>query len=90
MHFIRQIGYLFGLFAMDCWGRRPILTFCQIVSGVCCLVPGLIFEAIHDNDSNSPEVAIQLFLALVGKMLASATLQIMYLYTAEIYPTTLR
>ena len=49
-----------------------------------------MFEAIDDNDSKSPEIAVQLFLALIGKMLASATFQIIYLYTAEIYPTTLR
>ena len=90
MNFNFQTGYLFGLFLMDCWGRRPILTFCQIVSGVCCIVAGLMFEAIDDNDSKSFEVAVQLFLALIGKMLASATFQIIYLYTAEIYPTTLR
>ena len=24
-------GYLFCIFVMDCWGRRPILSFCQVV-----------------------------------------------------------
>ena len=23
-------GYLFCIFVMDCWGRRPILSFCQV------------------------------------------------------------
>ena len=26
-------GYVFCILVMDCWGRRPILSFCQ----VCCL-----------------------------------------------------
>ena len=76
---------------MECWGRRPILSFCQIISGVCCIIAGLLFEKIKDDDeSGSPFVALQLLLSLVGKMLASATFQIIYLYTAEIYPTTIR
>ena len=84
------IGYLFGLFVMECWGRRPILTFCQIVSGICCVIAGLLFEAIDENSSNDPGIIIQIFLALIGKMLASATFQIIHIYTAEIYPTTIR
>ena len=75
---------------MECWGRRPILSFCQIISGVCCIIAGLLFEKIEDDESGSPFVALQLLLSLVGKMLASATFQIIYLYTAEIYPTTIR
>ena len=23
-------GYLFCIIVMDCWGRRPILSFCQV------------------------------------------------------------
>ena len=76
---------------MDCWGRRPILSFCQMISGACCIVAGLMFEAIvEDDESNGPKLAAQLFLSLVGKMMASATFQIIYVYTAEIYPTTIR
>lgn len=25
-------GYFFCIFVMDCWGRRPILSFCQVKS----------------------------------------------------------
>ena len=76
---------------MECWGRRPILSFCQMVAGVCCIVAGLMFEVIgEDEDSSGPEIAIQLVLSLVGKMMASATFQIIYVYTAEIYPTPIR
>jgi len=35
-------GYLFCLFFMDYWGRRPILTFTQIVSGLACIFAALI------------------------------------------------
>ena len=35
-------GYVFCIIVMDCWGRRPILSFCQIVSGVACIGCGLL------------------------------------------------
>ena len=35
-------GYLFALFVMDCWGRRPILSFCQVLAGIGCIVAGLL------------------------------------------------
>ncbi|XP_023325049.1 organic cation transporter protein isoform X2 [Eurytemora carolleeae] len=31
-------SYLFCIFLMDIWGRRPILSFCQIISGVSCII----------------------------------------------------
>ena len=36
-------GYLFCVFTMDCWGRRPILSFCQLVSGVASILAGVMF-----------------------------------------------
>ncbi len=31
--FVEIPGYLFCIFVMDCWGRRPILSFAQGLSG---------------------------------------------------------
>ena len=77
---------------MDCWGRRPILTFCQIVAGANCILAGLMFLAIDDDDPQGSAVYIGLrqFFALVGKMLASAAFEIVYVYTGELYPTAVR
>ena len=83
-------GYLLGLFVMDCWGRRPILLFCQIIAGGCCIIAGLMFEVIDQHGSNTSMILFQLFLASTGKMLASATFQIIYVYTVELFPTTTR
>ena len=44
-------------------------------------------EATADN---SMAIVIQQFFALLGKMLASAAFAIVYLYTAELYPTMIR
>ena len=90
--FCELTGYLFCLFVMDCWGRRPILAFCQIVSGTSCLAAGLMFLAIDDNDTNGSAAAIglQQFFASLGKMAAAAAFEIIYVYTGELYPTTIR
>ena len=29
--FIEIPGYIFCILVMDCWGRRPILSFCQVM-----------------------------------------------------------
>ena len=50
----------------------------------------LMLGAIEENDSDSPKVAIQIFFALIGKMMASATFQILYVYTVEVFPTSIR
>ena len=46
-------GYLFCIFVMDCWGRRPILSFCQLLSGVSCILAGVMFPYVNDY----PEVS---------------------------------
>ena len=42
-------GYIFCLMAMDCWGRRPILSFCQAISGLACIAAGLLFPLTETN-----------------------------------------
>ena len=32
----------FCLKALDLWGRKPILTSCQILSGISCMVAGFM------------------------------------------------
>ena len=92
MNFIFHSGYLFCLFVMDFWGRKPILAFSQLVAGTNCILAGLMFLAIDDDDPEGSAVAIgfQQFFALLGKMLASSAFAIVYVYTGELYPTTIR
>ena len=35
-------GYIFAMLIMDCWGRRPILSFCQTIAGAGCIAAGLL------------------------------------------------
>ena len=77
---------------MDFWGRKPILAISQMVAGTNCILAGLMFLAIDDDDPEGSAVAIgfQQFFALLGKMLASSAFAIVYVYTGELYPTTIR
>ena len=80
-------GYIFCIFVMDCWGRRPIVSFCQGISGISCIISGLLFNELKDN----PELrSVQIFFSLLGKFMASANFAIVFVYTAELYPTILR
>lgn len=76
-------GYLFCIFVMDCWGRRPILSFAQLISGISCIFAGLLFN-------NEDLGGLQVFLSLIGKFGASACFAIVYVYTAELFPTVIR
>jgi len=78
-------GAIFCILVMDCWGRRPILLFCQIFSGLACVGCGLLQGA-----SIGALQTIQVCLSLIGKFGASASFFVVYLYTAELFPTGIR
>jgi len=76
---------------MNCWGRRPILSFTQIVSGLACIVAGLIsnepylagLSILLKLESNSALTltiftGFQIFMSLVGKFGASASFAIIF------------
>ncbi len=81
--FVEIPGYLFCIFVMDCWGRRPILSFCQAISGIFCILAGLL--AGHEELGG-----LQVVFSLAGKFGASACFAIVYVYTAELFPTIIR
>ena len=64
---------------MDHLGRKPILVFCQLLAGITCIIAAFI-------DGTG---AITAF-TLAGKFGASSAFAIIYLYTAELYPTVIR
>ncbi|XP_023325051.1 organic cation transporter protein [Eurytemora carolleeae] len=75
-------SYIFCIFLMDIWGRRPILSFCQIISGVSCIIIAFL--------EGSGLQGLEIFLSLLGKFGAAASFAIVYVYTAELFPTVIR
>jgi len=78
-------GCIFSIFVIDCWGRKPVLSLCQVVSGLACICCSLL-QGCH-----GPVFAgLQMFLSLLGKFGAAAAFSIVFLYTAELFPTPIR
>lgn len=76
-------GSLLGYFYINYLGRRYILSGLQILSGLACLAAGLLVLA--------PNLwLLQTILALVGKFGATCVFGTVYLYTSELFPTTMR
>ena len=52
---------------------------CLLVTGVSCTVAGLLEEG-----------SVRTTIALLGKLFAAGNFSVVYMYTAEIYPTVIR
>jgi len=70
------------LLVLDRLGRKPVLGLSQILAGVTCIGAGLI-----TRDSLR---WLQISLALVGKFGATASFAVVFVYTAEMFPTEIR
>jgi len=67
---------------MDRCGRRLVFGGCQLLAGFACLFAALA--------KGSPADILQVPLALVGKFGSSGSMAIMFVYTAELFPTSVR
>ena len=81
MAFVELLAYIISLFIMDSFGRRPVLSVCQLLAGLSCVCAGFVPIRYY---------WIRLALALIGKMGASAAFAVVFVYTAELFPTPVR
>ena len=72
-------SYIFCVSIMDHWGRKPIFVFSLFLTGVTTIPAAFLGEGTGKT-----------ILSLVGKFGASASFSIVYLYTAELFPTVVR
>ena len=86
--FIEIPGYIFTILVIDCWGRRPVLSLCQLIGGVASIFAGLL--AVQNLEEDKGLAGLQVMFSLIGKFGASAAFGLVYLYTAELYPTIIR
>ena len=73
-------AYIILPLVIDVWGRKPLFFLTQFVPGICCiccsfLTPGTAFFAV---------------LALGAKLGAAAAFNVTFMYTAQLYPTSIR
>ena len=65
---------------IDILGRRPIFALTQLVPGLCCIAAAFL----------QPGTAVFSVLTLGAKALVTAAFTICYLYTAQLFPTSVR
>jgi len=68
------------VYLLDRWGRRPLLGVCQLLAGTTCIAAGLL----------SKYPTVQVVFALIGKFGATGSFAIVFVYTAELFPTDIR
>ena len=73
-------AYLLLPVLVDWLGRKPIFALSQIVPGLFCLIAAFL----------QPGTVHYAFLVLFSKFGTAAALNLCFLYTAELYPTTVR
>lgn len=78
---IEAPGYLIALLTMDRFGRKPILVLCQLVAGCACIGAGFVPTTFPVLTS---------VLSCLGKLGSSAAFSLIYLYSAEMFPTAVR
>jgi hypothetical protein len=62
---------------MDCWGRKPILAFCQILPGAACILAGLLVG----NESMAPlQVGSLASVQILAKLSNNFYLHIKYVH----------
>ena len=78
---------IFCILVLDRWGRRPITFFCQTAGGVSFIIVGILFKQVELNQNLIP---LQVFFSVLAKFMVSASYFIIFVYTAELYPTVIR
>jgi len=73
-------AYILVLLVMDIIGRKPLFSGSLLFTGIACIICGVL-----ETGSTFRTV-----LAMTGKLFASANFAIVYMYTAELYPTIIR
>ena len=65
---------------IDVWGRKPIFFLTQFVPGICCIVAAFL----------TPGTGLFAVLTLSAKAAVTAAFNTTYIYTAQLFPTSIR
>jgi len=65
---------------IDVWGRKPLFVCCQLFPGIFCIIAAFL----------TPGTAIYAILALSAKLGAAMAFNVTFMFTAQLYPTSIR
>ncbi|XP_060068370.1 organic cation transporter protein-like [Ylistrum balloti] len=78
-------AYFLCLVLLDRVGRRLLHASCMILGGIACIIT--LFPMLYADESLQP---ITITLAMLGKVGISAAFAIIYVWSAELFPTVVR
>jgi OCT family organic cation transporter-like MFS transporter 13 len=65
---------------IDVWGRKPLFVCTQLIPGIFCIIAAFL----------TPGTALYAILALTAKLGAAMAFNVTFMYTAQLYPTSIR
>eukprot|EP00095_Tigriopus_kingsejongensis_P008775 snap_masked-scaffold1505_size38140-processed-gene-0.0 protein:Tk08775 transcript:snap_masked-scaffold1505_size38140-processed-gene-0.0-mRNA-1 annotation:"organic cation transporter protein" len=74
-------SYIFCMFAANRWGRKPFLAGMQILAALACVAAGCLPKHLYIP---------KLVFMMIGKFGASGSFAMVFVYTAELFPTPMR
>ena len=74
-------GFFIAIFTLDRLGRRVPLAGLMVVGGLCCLCTTLVPPSLP--------FLVTLF-AMLGKLCISGSFAVIYVFSAELFPTVVR
>ncbi|XP_038044550.1 organic cation transporter protein-like [Patiria miniata] len=80
-------AYIVNYLMMKRFGRRRPLIFVCVISGVTCVITGLVPS---ETASGTDLTVVILVFAMLGKLFSTAAFDIIFLMSAEVFPTVLR
>eukprot|EP00397_Hematodinium_sp_SG-2012_P009158 GEMP01009233.1.p1 GENE.GEMP01009233.1~~GEMP01009233.1.p1 ORF type:complete len:607 (+),score=79.28 GEMP01009233.1:212-2032(+) len=88
---VEFVGIALCLICIHSVGRKYLLAMSQLSAGVACILSALL-GLIKDHDGTVNPVAghTSAIFAFIGKASATCAFSIIYVYTAELYPTAMR
>ena len=76
-------GYIITVPMLEYWGRKPSVILMWLLGGAGCILSGIIPQ--------TPDTEIFIvILAMIGKISVAAAFAVIYNYTTEVFPTTIR
>ncbi|XP_046374256.2 organic cation transporter protein-like [Haliotis rufescens] len=82
---VELVSYIMCISLLDILGRKFLQCGCMLVGGIACVAT--LFPVIY-GDSSLDWVTVAL--SMIGKFGASGSFAIVYVYTAELFPTMVR